>query len=95
VATSPVGMTSETSKTYFPLVITNKYEIEKEIGQGAYGYVCAAKSKLTGNPVAVKKITKVFDKDIFSKRALRELKLLKHFNGHPNVFLVHVDNLNT
>lgn len=40
---------------------------------------------MTGQEVAVKKITKIFEKDIFAKRALRELKLLKHFNNHENV----------
>jgi hypothetical protein len=33
----------------------------------------------------VKKITKIFEKEIFAKRALREIKLLKHFSGHENV----------
>lgn len=65
----------------------------RELGQGAYGYVwyglnsntSAAVNKISGQEVAVKKITKVFDKPIFARRALRELKLLKHFNGHENV----------
>ncbi|KAJ3348974.1 Mitogen-activated protein kinase [Kappamyces sp. JEL0680] len=64
---------------------SNRYEIIKELGQGAYGYVCAARDKLSGREVAVKKVTKIFEKEIFAKRALRELKLLKHFNGHENI----------
>jgi mitogen-activated protein kinase 7 len=45
----------------------------------------AAKSVATGEEVAVKKVTKVFEKSLLTKRALREIKLLKHFNGHENV----------
>lgn len=40
---------------------------------------------MTGQSVAVKKITKIFEREIFAKRALRELKLLKHFNNHENI----------
>ncbi|KAJ3192984.1 Mitogen-activated protein kinase, partial [Entophlyctis luteolus] len=35
--------------------------------------------------VAIKKVLKVFEKSILAKRALREIKLLKHFNGHENI----------
>ena len=45
----------------------------------------AAKSMETSQEVAIKKVTKIFDKPILAKRALRELKLLRHFNGHENV----------
>ncbi|KAJ3303560.1 Mitogen-activated protein kinase [Kappamyces sp. JEL0829] len=73
---------------------SNRYEIIKELGQGAYGYVCAARDKLSGREVAVKKVTKIFEKEIFAKRALRELKLLKHFNGHENVGLKYIHSAN-
>ncbi|KAJ3286774.1 Mitogen-activated protein kinase [Rhizoclosmatium sp. JEL0117] len=63
----------------------NRYEPQHDLGQGAYGIVCAAKNRETGHPVAIKKIVKVFEKSILSKRALREIKLLKHFNGHKNI----------
>ncbi|CAG8669486.1 2176_t:CDS:2, partial [Racocetra fulgida] len=45
----------------------------------------AAKNTETGEQVAIKKVTKVFEKNILAKRALREVKLLKHFSGHENV----------
>lgn len=61
------------------------YEFVKELGQGAYGVVCAAKNKKTGKSVAIKKVTKIFTKKILTKRALRELKLLHHFRGHKNI----------
>lgn len=48
-------------------------------------YNSSAKSIETGQEVAIKKVTKIFDKPILAKRALREIKLLRHFNGHENV----------
>ena len=38
-----------------------------------------------GHGVAIKKVTNVFSKKILAKRALREIKLLRHFIGHDNV----------
>ncbi|MBW0522551.1 hypothetical protein O181_062266 [Austropuccinia psidii MF-1] len=61
------------------------YEFVKELGQGAYGIVCAARNSKTGQSVAIKKVTKIFTKKILTKRALRELKLLHHFRGHKNI----------
>lgn len=45
----------------------------------------AATDTITGEGVAVKKVTNVFSKKILAKRALREIKLLQHFRGHRNV----------
>lgn len=47
----------------------------------------AATDKKTGIDVAIKKVHNVFQKPILAKRALREIKLLRHFAGHENVFL--------
>lgn len=47
----------------------------------------AAQDSVTGDGVAVKKVTNVFSKKILAKRALREIKLLQHFRGHRNVCL--------
>ncbi|KAH9815592.1 kinase-like domain-containing protein [Melampsora americana] len=66
-------------------LVDEDYEFIKELGQGAYGVVCAAKSQRTGESVAIKKVTKIFTKKILTKRALRELKLLHHFRGHKNI----------
>lgn len=44
---------------------------------------------MTGIDVAIKKVgAKNFEETILTKRALRELKLLRHLNGHDNVFNV-------
>ncbi|BGO91852.1 hypothetical protein NBRC10512_007650 [Rhodotorula toruloides] len=68
-----------------PFLVDHNYEFVKELGQGAYGVVCSARNKLTGDQVAIKKVTKVFQKKILTKRALREIKLLHHFRGHKNI----------
>ncbi len=55
------------------------------LGVDCRDQISSAKDTKTGGEVAIKKVTKIFDKPILAKRALRELKLLKHFNGHENV----------
>ena len=65
--------------------VDERYTVTKELGQGAYGIVCAATNNQTGEGVAIKKVTNVFSKKILAKRALREIKLLQHFIGHRNI----------
>ena len=45
----------------------------------------SAKNISNSTDVAIKKVQNVFTKPILAKRALREIKLLLHFNGHENV----------
>ncbi|KAF5127383.1 Mitogen-activated protein kinase spm1 [Metarhizium anisopliae] len=66
-------------------IVDERYTVTKELGQGAYGIVCAAVNNQTSEGVAIKKVTNVFSKKILAKRALREIKLLQHFRGHRNV----------
>ena len=66
-------------------MLFRSYTVTKELGQGAYGIVCAATNNQTGEGVAIKKVTNVFSKKILAKRALREIKLLQHFRGHRNI----------
>ncbi|XP_053562785.1 mitogen-activated protein kinase 13 [Bombina bombina] len=54
------------------------------IGSGAYGSVCSAFDLKTGEKIAIKKLCRPFQSQIFAKRAFRELALLKHMN-HENV----------
>lgn len=77
-------------------IVDERYNVTKEIGQGAYGIVCAAQNVQTQEGVAIKKLTNVFSKKILAKRALREIKLLQHFRGHRNVSLPsHVRHCST
>ncbi|KAK9236934.1 kinase-like domain-containing protein [Lipomyces kononenkoae] len=78
--------------------IDRRFQVTKELGQGAYGIVCAARytesSQAVG--VAIKKVTNIFSKKILAKRALRELKLLTHFRGHKNITCLYdMDIVNT
>jgi len=66
-------------------LLNKKYQVIREMGAGAYGIVYSARNTATGDEVAIKKVTKIFDKTILAKRALREIKLLRHFNSHENV----------
>lgn len=60
------------------------------MGHGAYGEVIAVIDKTNkdenNNLFAIKKISKVFDHKILTKRTLRELKILRLLN-HENVLL--------
>lgn len=60
------------------------YLAPAHIGSGAYGAVCSAIDKRTGEKVAIKKLSRPFQSEIFAKRAYRELLLLKHMH-HENV----------
>ncbi|KAG5461836.1 MAG: hypothetical protein BJ554DRAFT_5912, partial [Olpidium bornovanus] len=44
----------------------------------------SARNQETGENFAIKKVMRVFDKPILAKRALREIKLLRHFRSHEN-----------
>jgi hypothetical protein len=89
-AATPAAMSDLANRKVFKVfnqefVVDERYNVTKELGQGAYGIVCAATNNQTGEGVAIKKVTNVFSKKILAKRALREIKLLQHFRGHRNV----------
>lgn len=69
--------------------IDEKYLPIKAIGKGAYGVVCSAKNKATGEKVAIKKIGNAFENLTDARRTLREIKLLRHLR-HENVIAVKV-----
>ncbi|ORZ06083.1 kinase-like domain-containing protein [Absidia repens] len=73
-------------------VVDDKYKFERVLGLGAYGVVCSTINTETNERCAIKKIYNLFERPMLTKRALRELKLLKHFNGHKNIIgLFHAD----
>lgn len=69
---------------------TQRYTDLNPVGMGAFGLVCSAMDKLTGQNVAVKKIMKPFSTPVLAKRTYRELKLLKHLR-HEN--LITLDDI--
>uniref|UniRef100_A0A5F8H9I4 mitogen-activated protein kinase n=1 Tax=Monodelphis domestica TaxID=13616 RepID=A0A5F8H9I4_MONDO len=72
----------EVNKTAWELPKT--YVTLTHVGNGAYGAVCSAIDKKSGEKVAIKKLSRPFQSEIFAKRAYRELMLLKHMQ-HENV----------
>uniref|UniRef100_A0A2I3GP09 mitogen-activated protein kinase n=1 Tax=Nomascus leucogenys TaxID=61853 RepID=A0A2I3GP09_NOMLE len=61
------------------------YRDLQPVGSGAYGAVCSAVDSRTGAKVAIKKLYRPFQSELFAKRAYyRELRLLKHMR-HENV----------
>ena len=62
----------------------NRYKILEVIGKGSYGVVCAAIDTHTGEKVAIKKITDIFEHISDAIRILREVKLLRLLR-HPDI----------
>lgn len=63
------------------------YKPIENIGTGAYGVVCSALNTSTGAKVAIKKIPGAFQNPVVTKRTLRELKILRHFD-HENIIAI-------
>lgn len=68
-------------------IVNSRYKLVKCLGRGSYGIVCSAIDTHTVDKpiIAIKKVAKIFENEILLKRAIRELKLMKHFNGHRNI----------
>uniref|UniRef100_A0A3Q3KQA6 mitogen-activated protein kinase n=1 Tax=Monopterus albus TaxID=43700 RepID=A0A3Q3KQA6_MONAL len=64
--------------------VPERYRDLRQVGTGAYGTVCSAVDSRTGAKVAIKKLCRPFQSELFAKRAYRELRLLKHMK-HDNV----------
>jgi serine/threonine protein kinase len=60
------------------------YEKLEKIGEGTYGVVYKAKSKVTGRIVALKKIRLEAEDEGVPSTAIREISLLKEVQ-HPNI----------
>ncbi|CAK9071762.1 unnamed protein product, partial [Durusdinium trenchii] len=71
-------------------VVSKRYSVLEQVGQGAYGIVCAAQDEETQESVAMKKIENAFEHITFTKRTLRELRILRHLR-HEN--LIDVRNI--
>lgn len=68
-------------------VLPEWYTIERIAGSGSYGVVAIGEDTKNNRKVAIKKNKKVFSHSIeYTKRILREMKILKHITGgdHPN-----------
>ncbi|KAF5234162.1 hypothetical protein FANTH_12264 [Fusarium anthophilum] len=63
--------------------VSERYDVQNVVGKGAYGVVCSAIHKPSGQKIAIKKILP-FDNSIFCLRTLREMKLLRYLE-HENI----------
>ena len=64
--------------------VHSKYKLLRAIGHGAYGFVCSAQNNQTNEYVAIKKIANLFNNPIETKRAIREVQLLRKLR-HENI----------
>uniref|UniRef100_A0ACD5TDS1 Uncharacterized protein n=1 Tax=Avena sativa TaxID=4498 RepID=A0ACD5TDS1_AVESA len=62
----------------------SRYKIQEIIGKGSYGVVCSAIDQHTGDKVAIKKISNIFEHLSDAARILREIKLLRLLR-HPDI----------
>ncbi|EKF27759.1 protein kinase, putative,mitogen-activated protein kinase, putative [Trypanosoma cruzi marinkellei] len=70
--------------------ILRKYEIQAQLGQGAYGIVWRASDRRTHQVVALKKIYDAFQNATDAQRTFREIMFLQALS-HPNIIkLLHV-----
>lgn len=74
---------------YNRFVIDRRYQGLRPIGDGSYGFVASGVDQISGEKVAVKKISDVFQDVVDAKRILRELKLLRHFSKHENIITIY------
>ncbi|KAJ9650462.1 serine/threonine protein kinase, CMGC, CDC2/CDK sub [Neophaeococcomyces mojaviensis] len=80
----PLEHTRDGKPRFRGCVKVAEYDYICKLGEGTFGEVSKARSKKTGQVVALKKILVHNEKDGFPITALREIKLLKALR-HPNV----------
>ena len=81
-------MSNKPSATKENFALPSHLKFKRHLGSGAYGVVCACDDERNDMEVAVKRISNVFDRKILTKRALREITLQNHFNGHENIISI-------
>ncbi|KDN36688.1 Pkinase-domain-containing protein, partial [Tilletiaria anomala UBC 951] len=63
-----------------PFYVNRRYRFIRELGIGAYGCVALARDLVLDCNVAIKKVTRVFERDVLARRALREVAILRHLS---------------
>ena len=91
-----IHSTADLMRSFYQVKVHDQvFEVDKRytnlqlIGRGAYGSVVAADDNKHKHKVAIKKIDHIFDNITKAKRILREIKLLRHLNGHENVIQIY------
>ena len=62
--------------------VDENFEVLHRLGKGSYGLIADSRHLLTGDRVAIKKISNALELD--AKHTLREIRLLRHFS-HENI----------
>lgn len=57
--------------------VGERYKISKILGKGSYGQVAQAVDIVTGNTIAIKRMSDIFNDAIDAKRAYREMHILR------------------
>ncbi|KAN0062616.1 hypothetical protein ACQY0O_005149 [Thecaphora frezii] len=68
-----------------PFHVKKRYTFLRELGIGAYGCVALCRDQVLDCNVAIKKVTRVFERDVLARRALREVAILRHIGICDNV----------
>lgn len=68
-----------------PFHVKRRYAFVRELGIGAYGCVALAHDTLLDCNVAIKKVTRIFEREVLARRALREVAVLRHTGLCDNV----------
>ena len=68
-------------------LLDERYQIQDTLGSGAYGVVVSARDSVSGEVVAIKKIEKAFEHSTYTKRTLRELKIMRLLT-HENIIRI-------
>ncbi|TCD69630.1 hypothetical protein EIP91_006855 [Steccherinum ochraceum] len=71
--------------------VEKRWKLVREMGCGAYGFVISAADEISGETVAIKMVTRAFERVQLAKRALREITLLRHFSHENITGLIDVD----
>ncbi|MBU8920691.1 MAG: serine/threonine-protein kinase PknK, partial [Bacteroidales bacterium] len=69
-------------------VLSERYRIDKKIGQGGFAIVYLAHDEKLGREVAVKVLSSVEENESFRERFLREGQALANLN-HPNILTIY------
>jgi serine/threonine protein kinase len=80
----PLALLKQLDLGTYSLVWYVSLNLKVETYRFYFFFLSSATDQFTGLPVAIKKVTKPFSTPTLSKRAYRELKLLKHLH-HDNV----------
>uniref|UniRef100_A0A0G4I9T5 Protein kinase domain-containing protein n=1 Tax=Chromera velia CCMP2878 TaxID=1169474 RepID=A0A0G4I9T5_9ALVE len=72
-----------------PIPFGGRYVNLSVCGSGSYGTVRIARDIITGRLVAIKSCRDSLRCEVFAKRILRELRILRHLQGHENLLQMY------